>query len=196
MKNKGMAIMSMSETLVVINQMVADGVIANYAICGAVAALNYVEPSATEDLDILISFDGQPKTKLVTLGPIVKYLADKGYEDWKKEGLLIEGWPVQFLPVADDLDREALAEAETIAPSFEAATSIPTRVLSAEHIVATALRTGRPKDYLRIHAFLEEGVLDRDQLRAILRRHGLVTQWATFCQRSGLPDPLIAPSAS
>jgi len=173
---------------------VADGVVANYAVCEAVAALNYVEPSATEDLDILISFDDQLRTRLVTLGPIVKYLADKGDQEWENEGLLIEGWPVQFLPVSDDLDREALTEAEAIAPHFEAATVVATRVLSAEHIVATALRTGRPQDYLRIHAFLEEGVLDRDELRAILDRHELTTQWATFCQRSGLPDPLIAPS--
>ena len=36
--------------------MEADGVIGRYAIAGAVAAYNYIEPTLTEDLDILVSF--------------------------------------------------------------------------------------------------------------------------------------------
>jgi hypothetical protein len=91
--------MGMKQTLDVINRMEADGIVGRYAIAGAVAAYNYVEPTVTEDLDILIAFDsGRPlQTGLITLGPILSYLNDKGYSDFRKEGLIIEGWAVQFL---------------------------------------------------------------------------------------------------
>jgi hypothetical protein len=53
----GQATMGMKQTLDVINAMEADGVIGRYAIAGAVAAYNYIEPTVTEDVDILVSFD-------------------------------------------------------------------------------------------------------------------------------------------
>src|ERR1700757_926646 len=105
--------MGMKKTLDVINAMEAEGVIGRYAISGAIAAYNYIEPTVTEDLDILISFDtrpGHPRAGLITLSPILSYLKTKGYAEDRKEGLLIEGWPVQFLPVANDLDSEALEQ--------------------------------------------------------------------------------------
>src|ERR1043166_6077795 len=94
----------MKQTLDVINRMEADGIIGRYAIAGAVAAYNYIEPAVTNDLDILLSFEepaAQQKTGLVSLEPIFTYLKTKGYEQHSKEGIVIEGWPVQFLPVAN-----------------------------------------------------------------------------------------------
>jgi hypothetical protein len=111
----GPATMGMRQTLDVINAMEAGGVVERYAIAGAVAAYNYIEPTVTEDVDILISFDvpsDRPRSGLVTLAPILSYLKSRGYDQYRKEGLLIEGWPVQFLPLADDLDAEALAQAQ------------------------------------------------------------------------------------
>jgi hypothetical protein len=49
--------MGIKRTLEAINAMEADGVIGRYAIAGAVAAYNYIEPTLTEDLGILISFN-------------------------------------------------------------------------------------------------------------------------------------------
>jgi hypothetical protein len=46
----------MKATLTVINQMQTDGVIGKYAIGGAVGATFYLEPVATLDIDIFISF--------------------------------------------------------------------------------------------------------------------------------------------
>jgi hypothetical protein len=109
--------MGMKQILDIINRMEADGAIDRYAIGGAVAAYNYVEPAVTEDLDILVSFDlhsRQSKSGPVTLGPLLSYLKERGYSEFRKEGLVIEGWPVQFLPVADGLDAEALAQAEEV----------------------------------------------------------------------------------
>jgi hypothetical protein len=84
--------MGMKQTLDVINRMEADGIVGRYAIAGAVAAYNYVEPTVTEDLDILIAFDsGRPlQTGLITLGPILSYLNDKGYSDFRKKALLLK----------------------------------------------------------------------------------------------------------
>jgi hypothetical protein len=44
--------MGIKQTLDLINRMEADGIIGRYAIAGAVAAYNYVEPTVTEDVDI------------------------------------------------------------------------------------------------------------------------------------------------
>src|SRR5262249_15737770 len=115
--------MGMKQTLDVINRMETDGIIGRYAIAGAVAAYNYVEPAVTDDLDILVSFE------------------DKGYSEFRKEGIVIEGWSVQFLPVADALDAEALARAEDVEVEINRLEgSVKTRVLRPEYIVATALR--------------------------------------------------------
>ncbi len=73
--------MGMKQTLDVINRMEVDGIIGRYAIAGAVAAYNYVEPTVTEDVDILMAFDSGHRVQmgLITLGPILSYLKDKGY---------------------------------------------------------------------------------------------------------------------
>lgn len=143
----------MKQTLDVINAMEADGFIGRYAIAGAVAAYNYIEPTVTEDVDILISLDVASSTSrsgLVTLAPILAYLKSRGYDQYRKEGLLIEGWPVQFLSVADDLDAEALAQAQDVEITISAAAgAVKTRVLRPEHLIAISLRVGRPKDAIR-----------------------------------------------
>lgn len=136
------------------------------------------------------TFDNASLSGLVTLGPIVGYLAALGYTEWRDEGLLIEGWPVQFLPVTDDLDVEALAGAVEIEDDFGSGENIRMRVFSAEHVVAIAVRTGRPKDFLRIDDFLEQEAVDISRLRDIVQRHGLVDKWAEFCRKTGRSDPL------
>jgi hypothetical protein len=98
---------------------------------------------------------------LFTLAPIFAYLKAKGYQEHRKGGLIIEGWPVQFLPVASDLDAEALAQAQEVEIQInEAEGSVWTRILRAENLVAICLRFGRPKDLIRITQFLEEDAVD------------------------------------
>jgi hypothetical protein len=147
----------MMQTLEVLNGMVSDGIISKYAVGGAVAAYNYVEATVTEDLDILVSLetaDHRRRSGLITLEPILTYLAAKGYTDFRKEGLIVEGWPVQFLPVADDLDAKALEAAEevevTISPEQG---SVLTRVLRPEHIgnSAPSGKTQGPFSHPSVH---------------------------------------------
>jgi hypothetical protein len=185
--------MGMKQTLDVLNRMEVEGVIDRYAIGGAVGAYNYIEPTVTEDLDILVSFESSPtapRTGLITLEPILRYLRQKGYSEFRKEGIVIENWAVQFLPVANDLDAEALAQAENVEIQINPKEgSVKTRVLRREHLVATALRIGRPKDLIRITQFLEDQAVDMRALCDVIDRHGLKDAWTVFCRRTGITDP-------
>lgn len=160
----------MKETLEIINRMVSDGVIEDYAIGGAVAAIYYLEPFDTADLDIFV----RVKTEgagLAILTPIYDYLRSRGYGP-KGEFIYVEMLPVQFLPVFNPLTDEAVERAQTI--KFA---GVPTRVMRPEHLIAIMLDTGRPKDYARIAAFLEQGAVNMRSLQAVLRRHGLAQKW-------------------
>jgi len=163
------------ETFRVLNRMEADGVIGRYAIGGAVGALFYLEPADTADIDVFVSFRETPGNNLVTLAPLYHYLGARGFSEHEKEGIVIEGWPVQFLPAADALGEEALAQA--VDTDLE---GVPTRIMTPEHLAAIALQTGRGKDLLRLLSFVESGCLDPGKLDSILKRHGLVEKWKKF----------------
>ncbi len=167
----------MKATLQVINQMVADKVIADYAIGGAIGAIAYLEPFLTQDVDVFMSFSTTPGGLIVSPAPIYDYLAARGHRA-EREYIRIEGWLVQFLPVEKPLQADALAHAVT-----RDVDGVPVRVFSAEHLMAIALDTGRGKDHARLIQFVEAGVFDPVQLEAILQQHGLVDKWKRFEQR-------------
>ncbi len=166
----------MKTTLEVINRMEADGVIGQYAIGGAVGATFYLEPVATLDIDVFVSFK-KSSGGLISLTPIYDYLTARGFKS-EKEYIVIGGWPVQFLPPGNALAEEALTEA--VGTEVE---GIKTRVMTAEHLAAIALQTGRAKDAARVLQFIESGSLDADKLDGILQRHGLVAKWEQFCDK-------------
>jgi len=167
----------MKATLQVINQMVADKVIAEYAIGGAIGAIAYLEPFLTQDVDVFMSFSTTAAGLIVSPAPIDDYLTPRGYQP-EREYIRIEGWLVQFLPVERPLYAEALTQAVT-----RDVDGVPVRVFSAEHLMAIALDTGRLKDHMRIVQFIEAEVFEREKLDAILGRHGLVDKWRRFEQR-------------
>jgi hypothetical protein len=154
-----------------------DGVIGKYAIGGAVGATFYLEPSATADLDVFIMLGTVPGSSLLSLAPIYEYLTARGCLV-EAERIVIGDWPVQFLPASNALELEALAQA--VETEVE---GVPTHVLTAEHLVAIALQTGRTKDYLRIAQFLEQDAVSSDKLDSILLRHGLLPKWEQFKQK-------------
>src|SRR5205085_6946218 len=119
----------MEETLKIINQMVKDGAIEAYAIAGAVAAIYYLEPFDTADLDVFVQLHAAGK-ELMILAPIYEYLTERGYKA-KGEFIYIEGMPVQFLPIFNPLIEEAVGKAQTIKYA-----SVTTRILRPEHLVA------------------------------------------------------------
>ena len=164
----------MKATLEVINRMQADGIIGRYAIGGAVGATFYLEPLATLDIGIFVSLKPPAGSSLVTLAPIYDYLTSRGYKA-EKEYLVIDEWLVQFLPPSDALEEEALQQA--VETEVE---GVRTWVVSAEDLVAIALKTGRAKDFARILQFVEAGVLDSGKIDPILQRHGLLEKWEQF----------------
>ena len=182
----------MGDTLRVLNRLRTEGIIGPYAIAGAVAAFRHVEATLTEDLDLLVALQAPGGSGLVSIEPILARLRALGYSEFRMEGVLIEGWPVQFLPVASALDAEAVDQAEDVeVPTSQEGASEPTRALRAEHVVATSLKVGRPKDFIRIHQYLEEAAVDLDALGQVLERHGLTDKWQAFCTRTGVADPLF-----
>ena len=166
--------MKLIQTIAIINQMQAAGIIGRYAIGGAVGATFYLEPAATVDVDVFVDIHAPPGQLIATPKPIYDYLTARGC---KAEGeyLVIEGWPVQFLPPTGPLVEEAIAGARETDVEGER-----TYVFSAEHLVAIALQTGRAKDKARILQFAKAGVLDQQRLKAILKRHRLVDRWERF----------------
>jgi hypothetical protein len=158
----------------VINQMVADGVIESYAIGGATAAFFYIEPDTTFDVDIFCVLRGVEEKALDMLAPIYDYLQGKGYQP-EDEAINIAGVAVQFLPVFNPLNEEAVEQASDL--DYE---GIPVRVMSPEHLVAIMLQTGRPKDYVRVARFLEAEAFDLDSLTQTLKRHKLDKEWAAL----------------
>jgi hypothetical protein len=119
-------------------------------------------------------------------------LADNGYTEYRKEGIVVAGWPVQFLPVASPLDAEALEHSvptEITINSQEGSVNAP--ILTAEHVMATALSVGRPKDFIRLSQFIEAGAFDSGALCGILNRHGIRDKWTAFCARFEIYDPCM-----
>ena len=166
--------MSMKSTLALINEMQAQGVIGKYAIGGAVGATFYLEPVATLDVDIFVILPGAVNSALVSRSPIYQFLSTHGCQP-EGEHIVVAGWPVQFLPAGDDLEMEAMEQA--VRTEVE---GVQTWVMTAEHLVAIALRTGRAKDHARILQFLELDAVDRTRFENILGRYRLLPKWQTF----------------
>jgi hypothetical protein len=166
----------MEKTLAVINQLEQEGIIGRYAIGGAVAATRYIEPIQTYDLDVFVILPVSP-SGLISVTPIYTYLTQRGYIP-QEECIVIEGWPVQFLPVYNELTEEALTQAIDVIFG-----STPTRVMSAEHLAAIMLETGRPKDHARLIQFFEFDALNRRILEDIVVRYGLTSSWESFQRR-------------
>jgi hypothetical protein len=166
--------MNIKETIATINQMQSAGVIERYAIGGAVGATFYLEPIATLDVDIFVTFKSGTAGAIVSLQPIFDYLKARG-GTVQGEYIVVAGWPVQFLPPTGPLVEEALRAAVT-----ENVEGVPARVFTAEHLAAIALQTGRAKDKARLLQFVEAGTLDAPRFQAIVARHGLVDAWHRF----------------
>lgn len=132
----------------------------------------YVEPFSTEDLDVFVL---TPTDRLVIELPGWEYLKARGYAEIRKEGIVVEGWPVQFMPVKNALEEEAYLNAQQMDLEGERV-----RVVLPEHLVAIMLNVGRRKDLARIEMFLDQQEVDLDALEDVVRRHRLYDRWAQF----------------
>ena len=154
----------LAEIFAAANSLRVAGLVVEYALGGALAAIRYTEPFATYDADIFFI----PADTGLSAGipAIYAHLESLGHSI-DREHTLIHGFPVQWL-AARGLTEEAVREA--IPVEFE---GIDGRIFRAEHLIAIAASVGRAKDRARIEQMIEQADLDRRALDAILARHHL-----------------------
>ncbi|HEV7797520.1 MAG TPA: hypothetical protein VGO73_05165 [Pyrinomonadaceae bacterium] len=167
----------MEKVIELLNRMQAEGVIENFAIGGGIAAIYYLEPYNTDDIDVFISPVVVSQGGLVSFGRIYTYLQDLGYHA-EREYIRIEDWLVQFLPAAEPVQEEAVAQAKRV--KFAEGHTL---IFSLEHLAAELLRSGRPKDHSRVVALLESDQMEMKVFRDIIRRNDLDEKWRAFASR-------------
>lgn len=163
----------MKKTLQIIDRMHKEGLYKKYAIGGGIASLFYIEPIATFDLDIFVILP-ESEEVLLSLSPLYDWLREKKYK-LVKEHIIIEGIPVQFIPVYNELVKEAVLKA--VRKKYE---GISTVVLKPEYLMAIMLDTNRAKDRERIIKMLDEAEISADLLKTILNAHGLIKAYNNF----------------
>jgi len=154
----------LADVLRAANDLVSAGLIKDYALGGALAAIYYTEPITTYDADII--FVASDKTLSAGIPAIYSHLQSKGWRI-QREHLLIGDFPVQFL-AASGLTEEAVREGRLV--QFE---GVPAKVFRPEYIIAVAASVGRHKDFARIEQMLEQVKIDKALLADILRRYNL-----------------------
>jgi hypothetical protein len=165
----------------VLEQLVLEGTLKRYAIGGATAAGFHGEPLATRDIDVFVFLDPPAGSLLVSLEPLFSRLAQLGFSEFDEEGLLIHGFPVQFLSSSPGLETEALESALTLEWDDHRL-----RVMRPEHLAAIALTVGRPKDRARLVYLVELPNFDQHFFADILARHSLQARWNEWAAALGL----------
>lgn len=160
----------MKKTIAVINELKKQGIIEDYAIGGGIAAIYYIEPILTYDLDIFIILPQAKGKRVIDLSALFDNLRQKGYL-WKKEHLIIEGVPVQFIP-ADELETEAIDNAATV--DYE---GTKTKVFPAEYLITVLVRAGRTKDIEKVGKILEQSTVKYKKLKSILSKYKLLSRY-------------------
>lgn len=163
----------MEKTLNVLNGLEEHQVIERYAIGGGIAVTYHAEPMLTYDLDAFVLLQ-EASGKINSLSPLYEVLRAKGFPA-HREHVMIHGHPVRFIPAYNPLVEEAVRKAQAV--SYR---KVRTRIVRAEHLVAILFQTDRPKDRIRVALLLEQAELDRKELRALLKRHGLMSRWKEF----------------
>lgn len=167
----------------VLEQLAHEGILKHYAIGGATAAGFHGEPLATRDVDVFVFVEPPAGAILVTLEPLYTRLAALGYNEFEEEGLLIDGFPVQFLSASPGLETEAVESALVAEWDHHRI-----RVMRPEHLAAIALTVGRPKDRARLVYLVELPVFDRPRFADILSRHSLQKRWNDWATALGLEN--------
>jgi hypothetical protein len=165
----------------VLEQLVREGALKHYAVGGATAAGFHGEPLATRDIDVFVFIDPPAGSLLVSLEPLFSRLAELGFSEFDEEGLLIHGFPVQFLSAAPGLETEAVDSALNLEWDDHRI-----RVMRPEHLASIALTVGRPKDRARLVYLAELPNFNRPLFADILARHSLQARWNEWADALGL----------
>ena len=151
-----------------LNDMVAAGIIKDYAVFGAVAQMRYTEAVVTLDAHILV--DVREPDALDVLNPIYAFCQGRGYQP-EGEAISVGDWPVQFIPAFSKLTREVIREAET-----GDLDGVPLRVVRADYLAVIALSVDRAKDFARVLALREAGGVTDKEISELATRHDLASE--------------------
>ena len=127
---------SLGHVLRVLTEMRESGVVGDYAIGGATAVLFSAEPTRTYDVDVFVTLPSAPDGAVVSLTSVYDWAKARGILV-QGEHLIIEGVPVQLLPVYNALVEEAVVESRV--HDYE---GVLVHVVDPEHLVALALQAG------------------------------------------------------
>jgi hypothetical protein len=167
-----MNVANIGDVIAVLDDMCAVGILRKWAVGGAFAATLHDEPIATLDLDIFFLFSKEQKSLILDLSDIYEYANSHGFT-FDHEFVDIHGWLVQFVESSkNDLWLESLERTTNIAIGDRAVA-----VIAPDYLAAMWLLAGRKKDFAKIAAFFDSGLVDRSNLMDIIDRHGLRLQW-------------------
>ena len=167
--------MNIEKVFKIINKMHQEGVLKNYAIGGAVATIYYTEPFATKDIDIF--FIPPEKEGLISLTPFYDFLLKKGYTTYK-EYIIIGETPIQFIPAATDLEKEAIENAILVKYN-----NLEIKILKPEYLIAIFVKVYRPKDKVKLIKLIDQTKIDKPFLQDILQRYGLDKKFNEFVKK-------------
>ena len=159
-----------ADVLRVLGRLRDEGVVADYAIGGAMAANFWDEAVATQDLDVIVVLDPSPSSSLDPLRPIFDRLPEASYPR-RGEHVEIAGVPVQFFPAWSALVASAVRHAHEgpYDPDDEAAPSL--RVITPTYLAAIWQADAgdlTPRRRERIERFRDAGLLDEALLGQLL----------------------------
>lgn len=156
----------------VLKDMQTAGIISDYAVGGAVAAILHSEAISTVDLDIFF-FLGEPPTGLIlSLEKIYDYARRNGFS-FDQDFINIRGWLVQFVEASrSPLWTEAVETAAEMTIDDRAI-----KVIDREHLAAMWIFAGRRKDIRKIEMFDESAAMNRKILYDVLSRFDLIDRW-------------------
>jgi hypothetical protein len=162
--------MAFEDVIVAINGLGDSGLIQGYAVAGAVAQGFWDEPIQTRDLDVLVLL-GSVANELAPLAKIYEWARDRGYRE-ELEHVWIAGVPVQFMPVPDGLEMEAV---QTAVDKPFGGSGMMIKVVRPEYLIALWLKPpanthGRKERAARLR---ESGAVDETALRDLMKRYGL-----------------------
>ena len=168
--------MGMKDAIKVLNALVARDLIKEYAIGGGTAALAYLEPVVTFDVDVFVVFSDPNRIDVLTpIYSILKSDFSATLDPAHPETITVCGVAFQFLEAKDGL----LAEACKFAKTFDYE-GVPARIFSAEYLIAICLSVGRYKDRMRVGMFFSAKAYDATKLNRILTKYGLLEVWKSW----------------
>lgn len=156
--------MDVEKAIRFLNSLRRRRIIPEYALIGGVAAVFYLEPRYTKDIDIIVPVDDLLRDYSALWTRIVNQAGGK----FKAQTIYLpdaDGW-LDVMPTgSDELHMEALRTARTVRVG-----RLSVRVVEPEYLIMMSLIAWRPDpDFSRIRGLLP--LANRRRLRRLLRDH-------------------------